>query len=416
MLLFIKKTLKNNKIKYRVYLFKKIKLLSFCLPILKFWNHHIRLSKINSHHFKKTFHLNNIDQNIINSLKMMGEFDYHANGGNLGDFLIAQAEYSLFKKLGLNYHIYHRTSQNKPKENFVFGGGGGFVSYWNYQELFPLLTNKKIKNIIILPSSFYNCEDFIKLIDERFTIFCREQFSYEYLLSHKTPAKIYLSHDMATTLRYNNFENPINQIETNSSITDKNTAKKIYKEMFLPYQYIYELINKKTKNILVNENGLKVAYFLRNDKEKSTNTDLTNIKNSIDLSTCCYGTCENEIQTDLLTRLFLAAIDTTDIVITDRLHIGVGALLLHKKLIWIDNSYKKILGVYQQSFKNNEDIIFLKNTSDLPDVLKNLTCKKCANYQSLKEMNLSFSSFLNIYSQNYTSQPIKNIVTGAEND
>lgn len=415
MVFSIKKSLKKGKIKYRIYLLNKIKLLSVTIPIFKFWKYHIYLAKIKPFQKNKIFNLRNIDPKVVNILKELGEFHYHANGGNLGDFLIAQAEYALFEKFKLKYSIYYRNTQSEPKENFVFGGGGGFVSYWNYQELFPLLTNKKIKNIVILPSSFYNCSDFIKLIDKRFTIFCRERFSYEYLLSCKTQAKVYLSQDMATMLSYINFNNSTSFSKEYSLISNTSMVKKIYKEMFLPYQYIYETIEKKLKNIQIDKH-LKVAYFLRNDKEKAINKNLDLIKNTIDLSTCCYGTCEDESMTSILTKLFLAAINTVDIVITDRLHIGVGALLLQKKLIWIDNSYKKILGVYLQSFKNNKDIIFLENTMNIPNILKNITCPKTSTFQDFKEMNFSFSSFLNIYSLNYKNQTIKNIITGAAND
>ena len=38
-----------------------------------------------------------------------------------------------------------------------------------------------VKKIIILPSSFYECQELIDCLDERFVIFCREKQSYRYM-------------------------------------------------------------------------------------------------------------------------------------------------------------------------------------------------------------------------------------------
>ena len=45
-------------------------------------------------------------------------------------------------------------------------------------------------------------------------------------------------------------------------------------------------------------------------------------------------------------KIFLSIIDSTDIVVTDRLHVGIGAFLMGKTVYVYDNNYGKVSGVY----------------------------------------------------------------------
>ena len=147
--------IKKNTISTSIYLFNKIKLLKIKKKLDRKAEIFNPLDTL-TFKDKQRKYVNDANSNLVSELTKLESFDYHANGGNLGDFLIAQSEYKLFEKLQLNYRIYKRTDTIEVQPNLVIGGGGGFVSYWNYQTLFPLLSNKNIKNILILPSSFLN--------------------------------------------------------------------------------------------------------------------------------------------------------------------------------------------------------------------------------------------------------------------
>ncbi|MBQ7303290.1 MAG: polysaccharide pyruvyl transferase family protein [Alphaproteobacteria bacterium] len=397
-----------------IYLFNKFKLFKFRKKLGR-KKARFNVSALSSMQDINRIYLNDADNLLTAELLKLDGFDYHANGGNLGDFLIAQSEYKLFEELKLKYRIYKRADKTPLQANLVIGGGGGFVSYWNYQALFPLLNDKNVKNILILPSSFFNCDDFVNIIDNRFTIFCREKHSYDYLIKKNTGAKIYMAHDMATLLTIDNLAQNLLAVNADKIVSEQSFVDNVYKQMFIYYRLIYDNLRKSLKKIKANKNGLKVGYFLRNDKECLLNWKQYNINSTVDISTCAYGTCEDESMTNILTKMFLSAIEKVDVVVTDRLHVGVAGLLLNKKVYWGDNSYKKITGVYDFSYKNNPDakIIMPEN---LQKELKNLVVAKTANDTEFNKMDLSFNDFCLAYCKNYKKQPVANIITGIEYD
>jgi exopolysaccharide biosynthesis predicted pyruvyltransferase EpsI len=70
--------------------------------------------------------------------------------------------------------------------------------------------------------------------------------------------------------------------------------------------------------------------------------------------------------------LFLHAINEVDVVVTDRLHVGVGAALLGKHLVWLDNAYGKVCGVFQNSMAHIPHIHFVRSKMELDEILKDL--------------------------------------------
>ncbi|MBE6463594.1 MAG: hypothetical protein E7005_07585 [Alphaproteobacteria bacterium] len=213
------------------------------------------------------------------------------------------------------------------------GGGAWIGNYKNYWQ--PLLEKlSKAEKIIILPSSFNDCQHFIDSIDNRYTIFCREKKSYNYLLSRNTTAKIILDYDMAFRL--------------NESIFDSELNISFKEKLFL---YV---IYKKLKTLR------STVKFIRQDKEakKTQDTDL-------DLSLCLVSNsifCEDFVIFATLT--LLSAIDKFDTIITDRLHIGISSILMSKKLFLLDNSYGKVFEVFNHTLPNDCNICFIENLPD----------------------------------------------------
>ena len=260
----------------------------------------------------------------------MDEFLYIPNPGNLGDILIAASTISFFKEHHLNFKIYSK-SEIKKEKNIVFGGGGGWA--WlngkpnGLERFFDLFKNAK--KVVILPSSFCQCDKFIDILDERFVLFCREQNSFHYLKSKNLKSKIILDHDMAFRM--------------NKNIFNEKTFISDYDRQIL------EEINEKLKRIN------QMPYFLRQDDES-----IFHEQTDLDLSRC-MGLSEHSSEKHILSwgKLMLCILDTFDTLITDRLHIGVAALLMNKNIFWLDNSYKKISGIYNQTLKDHPHINFL---------------------------------------------------------
>ena len=66
---------------------------------------------------------------------------------------------------------------------------------------------------MILPSSFYKCDDVVNSFDERFTIYCRDQQSFDYCTSLNKRAKFILHNDMAFSADFSCFQlNDLNDV------------------------------------------------------------------------------------------------------------------------------------------------------------------------------------------------------------
>jgi len=61
---------------------------------------------------------------------------------------------------------------------------------------------------------------------------------------------------------------------------------------------------------------------------------------------------------DFLTKAMLCAVDSVDVVISDRLHVCIAGALMGKQVYMLDNSYGKLSNVYEYSMKDNPNVHF----------------------------------------------------------
>lgn len=264
------------------------------------------------------------DTLLLSELSKLGSFSYMPNSGNMGDMLIAEATLRWFDKTNLDWK---RFEINEQPENFVYGGGGAWIAEWidGLQHVMNIM--KKAKRIVILPSSFNNVPEFIKILDERFVVFCREKQSYNYLIAQKTKAKILLDHDMAFRMS--------GELKTGSNPPTKKLKK---------------LVKKLNNNIA----GLpdEVCMF-RKDEESAGH-----YKTDLDLSNALswFSPYEANENINFAVSTMFEVLNRFQTIKTDRLHVGVAAALLGKKVYLYDNSYGKLSNVYNQSMKSLTNI------------------------------------------------------------
>ena len=267
---------------------------------------------------------------LISELRALEEFTYIPNPGNIGDMLIACATMQLFGHNNIRYKIF---KHDYPiLENLVYGGGGiwtqSYKSDWiRFVEIF-----KKAKKVIILPSSFNDCPELIEVLDERFTVFCREEKSYNYLKSANTKAKIILEHDMA-------FHTVVSKIPRKYR-----NRKKIISVM----DYV--------RDVTVPSN----AFLMRQDCES-----YGNYETQLDVSALVGGR-ENTSKNwaNFCSALMFHVVDQAETIVTDRLHVAIAGLLLGKEVYMLDNTYGKLSAVYNHSMKQFKNIHFC---TELPD-------------------------------------------------
>lgn len=274
---------------------------------------------------------------LLNEIKKLDpnyQLCFWPQSGNFGDALIAYASYQFLRANNIKY-ISGQNLDYSKKYNLIHGGGGGFVPYWSYARQLPkCLTHRNLNKCIVMPQSLFECEFFLKIADERFSIFCREKQSYDYCIKNNRRAKFFLCDDMAfyANLSYLN------------DISFSNDTKFV------------DL--KKRIDSYHAQNPNRIANFIRNDKEKTVQPTVSPIRN-LDLSSLVFEpasgmTLEN---VKLLVKYFMYAIDKYDTIITNRLHVAIGAYLLNKKIELYDNSYHKVKNVYEMSMQDKKDLI-----------------------------------------------------------
>ena len=257
------------------------------------------------------------DTNILNVLSELDDFAYLKNSGNIGDMFIASATMSWFDRRNIKWHPMEK---NEQPRFLVYGGGGAWIHEW-ISGLKPIMDKMKLaEKVVILPSSFNEVPEFLQILDERFTIFCREKKSYDYLMSANTEAKILLDHDMAFRFRY---------------IRDIGEIK------------------KSDKYIALSQNLLnKVAQLPKDVKLfRIDNESYGHYPTDFDISDSCgwFSPYESRDDVDFITYTFLSCFDHFSKISTDRLHVGIAAALKGIETDLYDNSYGKVSGVYRNS-------------------------------------------------------------------
>ena len=341
-----------------------------------------------------------LDERILNALKGLDDFFFYPNNGNLGDVVIAEAEYQMLEDNKFSYRIYD--AYNSPNDigdkpfDLVYGGGGLFVKYWNYQQVKEIFEKQNLRKAVILPSSFYECDDLLDVLDERFIVFCREKRSFDYCISKNSRAKFFLTDDMAFSLdlsryRQNSFDK--NLLKKNlEDISDENLMF-LYKELYQIYKSLFRRVVDELKLKTVEQKGKKVGYFMRGDEEKLISELYVP---AIDLSLFACSSCADSGVVRILSKLFMQAIDSVEVVVTDRLHVGLVAALLGKRVFLFDNSYGKVSGIFEQSLRYFENVKILNSPDEIKSAL-NSVCDSITSSDVRYCDMLSYEEFLKEY-------------------
>ena len=330
-------------------------------------------------------------------LKGLESFYFLPNRGNLGDIAIATSCYQYFDSKNLKYltvdmSLEKQNFTDKPF-NLVYGGGGLFTKYYSqyYQDILELFRNKNLQKAVIMPASFYECRDVLAALDERFTVFCREKQSYEYCILNNRQAKFILADDMVVGLNIDFYRTKLfdkNSLKNFVSKDRKDNFKKVT-DVILPF---YFDVKKQLKN-MKKVSKTNIGYFLRTDDEKCLSSEKSVIKSLIDLSLCANSFCADKAMDIMLSKLFFNVLDSYDVIVSDRLHIGICSALLGKDVYLLDNSYKKVSSVYEKSLKMNKKIHLYQNVDLLLEDLSKVKYKT----NNIKIKNINVLNFLQEY-------------------
>lgn len=297
------------------------------------------------------------------TLTSLGHFVYFPNPGNLGDELIAVATVQQFDNLGLSYEMYNENKEYEEGFTLVYGGGGGMIPDWGYlPTIEKALTAPGLSRGVILPHSMRNCDSLLSKLDERFTIFCREQQSLEYCRSVNKKADIHLADDMGCLLNPNKIPPQKNLhaklpmpglFSWGLSLIFGNRRSKT-RILHRYYRKTYHRLNRHaSERVTVLPDGRRLGMMMRRDSEAVADWLPTLLQQLPNVDASRYGgaNCRWSLFNLLGVRQFLNTISKFDIIITDRLHVSIAAAHLGKEVMMIDNSYGKLSGVWQQSLQ-----------------------------------------------------------------
>lgn len=136
------------------------------LELTKYFMEDKLLSDAKNNQFKGRYP--DFDNKIKEYVKDFDKFYFYPNVGNMGDGIIAEAEYQILNNGKYNYSIVDNYSGQSfaPCEdyNLVYGGGGLFVKYWNYQKVLDIFRDKNLKNVLYCHQVFLNVMMFLNAL------------------------------------------------------------------------------------------------------------------------------------------------------------------------------------------------------------------------------------------------------------
>lgn len=264
-----------------------------------------------------------------------------AHYNNIGDLAISEAtvkyiedNYANYNKIEIRLCDYYKYSKSLKKlikkEDIIILQGGGNMGFSYFDaEYNRRLVLKKFKNVktIIFPSTI----DYGKSK--------REQFEFE------KSKRIYNKHNnLIICAREEKSYKIMKQAYCNASV------------ILVPDIVLY------LKHILFDKNSDNIIVCMRNDIEKTNESNkvyeyLKKMNNCIFMDNVTKESNISSSQRKLILSDKLKELSFGKIVITDRLHVMIFCTIIEQYCLFIDNSNKKISGVYDKWIKNNYNYI-----------------------------------------------------------
>ncbi len=314
-------------------------------------------------------------------LSGLGHFIYYPNPGNLGDELIALASVQLFRQLGLSFEMYEEGRDYVSGYTLVYGGGGVMMPEWGYLGLLEtLFTAPGLARCVVLSHSMHDCPELLRVMDERFTVFLREQRSLDYARASGSKAEFLPSDDMvfyldprqlpdAAEMR-RQLPRPSLLRRLIARISGRNVNLDHTMMLTRFYAKTHKRINRRLPMCLTETPEGRVAFFMRRDQEQQD--AIGGGQSTLDLSRLGGSACRWHEFNLLGVTHFLEAIDRADIIVSDRLHVSVAAAMLGKRIVMLDNSYGKLSGVYERSMSKLPGISFCRTPEQFRQTLQQL--------------------------------------------
>ena len=269
-------------------------------------------------------------QALLAGLAASGRLRCQPNPGNAGDGLIASATWQLFERWGLMPKIEAATAPARD-DVFLFGGGGNLVpAYPDARRALEAALAVEVGTFVLLPQTIRGHETLLGRLDNRFHLFCRDVESHEHVRRHAPHAHAYLTHDLALGLdAWRLLAQPVQRWPW---IASWRRARR------------YAKWHRALRGIQPDATGR--LTLMRADVESGQPGRWPKAQ---DLSSRYTSSFPSRAEADCVTGDFLRKLDSAQAVVSDRLHVCIGAALLGKRVTMVDNDYGKNRAVYEHS-------------------------------------------------------------------
>lgn len=251
------------------------------------------------------------------------------NPGNVGDALIDFGGYLLFERLGIDYE-YGRKNQTYPGRVVVYAGGGALIDRYPNADEFLRNNHETCKALILLPHTVRAYGAVLERMDERCTLFAREEPSFDYMRQHCTGgAKVGICHDLAFFVTREDLDNQSWDLDR----IRRNGLAGSWIRMVVKF-LVLSKIRSRHLNIIrqdVEQTGVAVPDF---------NHDMATYFSPEDLS---RPACGNALKVLAMVMGFF------EHVTSNRLHMSVMGAILGLPVTMHDNNYGKNSAIYRHS-------------------------------------------------------------------
>ncbi|HYP89378.1 MAG TPA: polysaccharide pyruvyl transferase family protein [Polyangiaceae bacterium] len=270
---------------------------------------------------------------------------YVPNAGNAGDALIACGTWQLFDDLGLS-PVPSRATMLTAGDVAIYAGGGNLVN--EYQDCASFLERclaVGVRRALVLPQTVRGHEGLLQRLDDRFTIACRESESLERARASGTRAQLIFAPDLALRIDVNRLLTQCQRLPVRAQLM-KDLALNGRLPAYLAWRSRLLRLAMEHRSTL---------HIIRNDVEAVAGV---NGDARWDVSGLYWSEFTLRSEVDFVTRDLLMLMKSAREVVTNRLHAGVAAALVGRRVTYTDNSYGKIRAVYNSSLKDIDGISF----------------------------------------------------------
>jgi hypothetical protein len=264
--------------------------------------------------------------------------EYFANPGNGGDCLIALGAYQVFERLGLDYRL---TDPSAPPEavagkTVVVAGGGNMIDLYRQCRDFLAPRHALARRVVILPHTITAHGDLIAEFGPHVDVICRERMSHEYVRAHAGRCGVHLMDDMAFALDVERtLSGPPPRIRMPRPIEAARYLRHYWRLATMPRPADPAVFN-----------------CFRTDREK---TAAPLPADNIDLPMVLVPGTRPEFCAHIGVRDIFRTFMKTEVVNTNRLHMGVAGALVGRQVNFHDNNYGKNRAVYEFSMAGRFD-------------------------------------------------------------